>query len=218
MNIELNKLEFGNPNREQLSEIQTETFLDSLFKELSASPPPQNDSQQTSSELAVCMEYVHFLEQDPALKNKYADRYDATFLDFILQSLVKSGVDENELYEMMMSVNKDIVPLLYKLKFHYQRPRPKQLAPYLGINLFPFSSRSSDSPSYPSGHAFQSIIYAEVLGNKYPKYYQPLKQLANEITASRLYMGLHYPSDIEFAQYAADLVLNHPDFKKKYKL
>lgn len=218
MDIELNKLEFGNPNKEQLGEIQTETFLDSLFKELSASPPPANDSEQTKAELTLCMQYVDSLEQNPVLKSKYIDKYDATFLDFILQSLVKEGVNETELFDLMLSINKDIVPLLYKLKFNYQRVRPKQLAGYFNLDLFPFNSRSADTPSYPSGHAYQSFIYAEVLGNKYPLFYQPLKQLAEEIAASRLYMGLHYPSDIEFARYAADLVLNHPEFKKKYKL
>jgi hypothetical protein len=35
---------------------------------------------------------------------------------------------------------------------------------------------------------------------------------------SRQYMGAHYPSDNEFALYAAEVVMKHPEFAKKYKL
>jgi hypothetical protein len=45
-----------------------------------------------------------------------------------------------------------------------------------------------------------------------------LKELADDISVSRLYMGVHYPSDTEFANYVVDVVLSHPDFRKKYKL
>ena len=47
---------------------------------------------------------------------------------------------------------------------------------------------------------------------------QALQQLAEDISISRLYLGLHYESDAEFGKYCADVVLNHPDFKRKYKL
>jgi len=61
-------------------------------------------------------------------------------------------------------------------------------------------------------------LYCEVLGNIYPQYYQSLQNLAEDISNSRLYLGLHYQSDIDFSKYCAELVLNHPDFIKKYKL
>jgi len=110
------------------------------------------------------------------------------------------------------------VPLLVKLKYAYNRPRPYQLANYKKMPLFVWRARSADSPSYPSGHCFQSKIYAEVLGNKYPKYYKALNELANDIMYSRQYMGAHYPSDSEFAIYVAEVVMKHPEFAKKYKL
>jgi membrane-associated phospholipid phosphatase len=86
------------------------------------------------------------------------------------------------------------------------------------MRLYPFESQTSNTPSYPSGHAVQSILYAEVLGNKYPKFYKQLQALAADISESRLAMGLHYPSDVIFAEYVTELCLNHPDFKKKYRL
>jgi membrane-associated phospholipid phosphatase len=86
------------------------------------------------------------------------------------------------------------------------------------MRLYPFPSETANSPSYPSGHSVQSKLYADVLGNKYPKYYKQLQALAADIIESRLDMGLHYPSDILFSEYVSELCLNHPDFKKKYRL
>jgi membrane-associated phospholipid phosphatase len=88
----------------------------------------------------------------------------------------------------------------------------------LQMNLYPFDSKSADTPSYPSGHTFNSKIYCAVLGNKYPKYFQNLLALAQDCSDSRMYMGLHYASDCAFGSYAADCILDHPEFKKKYKL
>ena len=86
------------------------------------------------------------------------------------------------------------------------------------LSIIPLLSVSSNTPSYPAGHTFQAKIYCEILGNRYPQYYQSLQQLADDISVSRMYLGIHYQSDIDFGKYCADLVINHPDFKSKYKL
>ena len=215
---DLNSLAFGNPNRTQVIYLNQETFLDSLFKELSSHPYPSNDGEEVNNELSTLLEYTHQLNSNTTLLNRYQKYYDSTFEEHIIYNLLKSGVDEKELTELVTELHKDIVPLLVKLKFHYQRPRPHQLAYYKGVQLVPFKSKTADSPAYPCGHCYQAKIYAEVLGNKYPKFYKPLKELADDISVSRLYMGVHYPSDTEFANYVVDVVLSHPDFRKKYKL
>jgi membrane-associated phospholipid phosphatase len=88
------------------------------------------------------------------------------------------------------------------------------------MRLYPFESeaQTTNTPSYPSGHSIQSKLYADVLGNKYPKYYKQLQALAADVSESRLAMGIHYPSDILFSEYVSEVVLNHPNFKKKYRL
>jgi hypothetical protein len=75
---------------------------------------------------------------------------------------------------------------------------------------------NADTPAYPSGHAFQAKVISEVLGNKYPKHYHSLKQLSDDICMSRLYLGVHYQSDIDMGIYAADSVLGNKEFKVKY--
>ena len=73
-------------------------------------------------------------------------------------------------------------------------------------DLIIFSVSSPNFPSLPN------------LGNKYPKFYQHLMSLAQDCSDSRMYMGLHYASDAVFGSYVADCILEHPEFKKKYKL
>jgi hypothetical protein len=215
--MQVNELRFGNPNRSRLAYLKTENYLDSLLPELSSFPPPENDSEETYQEIHQVIEYTSFLEKDEQLRRRY-ELYDGDFESYILERLVNEGLDKDEVKKIMTEMHDDIMPLVIKLKFTYNRVRPYQLSFFKGFKLYPFMSKTADSPAYPSGHAYQARIFAEVLGNKYPKFYKALNDLANDIAWSRLYLGVHYPSDNAFALYAADVVLKHPDFRKKYKL
>ena len=215
--MQVNELRFGNPNRSHLVYLKTENYLDSLLPELSSYPPPANDSEQAYQELHQIIEYTSFLEKDEQLKRRY-ELYDGNFENYIIERLVNAGANKEEVENIVTQLHDDIIPLIVKLKFNYNRARPYQLSFFKGLKLYPFKSSTSDSPSYPSGHAYQAKIYAEVLGNVYPKFYKALNDLANDIAWSRLYLGVHYPTDTEFALYTAEVVLKHPDFRKKYKL
>lgn len=215
--MQVNELRFGNSNRSILVHLKTENYLDSLIPELSSFPPPENDSEQAYQELNQLIEYTSFLEKDEQLRRRY-ELYDGDFEKYIIERLVNVGVDKEELEKTVREIHDDIIPLLVKLKLTYNRARPNQLAFYKGLKLYPFKSANADSPAYPSGHTYQAKIYAEVLGNKYPKFYKALHDLANDISWSRLYLGVHYASDMEYALYAAEVVLKHPEFRKKYKL
>jgi hypothetical protein len=116
------------------------------------------------------------------------------------------------------SIIEDTLPLLIKLKYYHQRPRPFQLADYYKLKLFPYKSFSADSPSFPSGHSFQGKILTEVVGNHYPETYSYMKKLFDDISYSRLYLGLHYQSDIDVGIFCAEKVLELKEFKSKYKL
>jgi len=215
--MQLNEITFGNPNRHHLIYLETENYLDSLFNELSSFQPPTNESQDSSEEIALLIKYTNHLKDDEGLLRRFM-LYDIDFENYMIKSLVGEGIPEKDVKQTVADLHNDIVPILVKLKYAYNRPRPQQLAQYKKMPLFVWRTRSADSPSYPSGHTFQSKIYAEVLGNIYPKYYKALNELANDIMWSREYMGAHYPSDSEFSLYAAEVVMKHPEFAKKYKL
>jgi len=204
---------FGNPTIDIAPLLKKETYLDTLLGELQSFPPPPNVN--STEELQSIINYTQLLSQNNNVLDRYL-HYDTNFEEYISNSLTKVGIGET--IDLIKEIKEDIKPLLVKVKFHYQRIRPRTLATYFNLPLFPYTSYSADTPSYPSGHAFQSKVYCMVLGNKYPKYWRPLQDLADDITKSRIYLGLHYESDCDFAYYMADSVLNHPDFKKKYKL
>lgn len=215
--MQVNELRFGNPNRTHLVYLKTENYLDSLLPELSSFPPPENDSQKAYQEIHQIIEYTSFLEKDEKLRRRY-ELYDNDFEKYIVERLVNAGANKEEVEQIVIEIHKDIVPLLVKVKYAYNRVRPYQLSFFKGLKLYPFKSYVADSPAYPSGHAYQAKIYAEVLGNMYPKFYNALNELANDISWSRLYLGVHYPTDMEYALYSAEVVLKHPEFRKKYKL
>ena len=54
---------------------------------------------------------------------------------------------------------------------------------------------TAETPAYPSGHAFQSFMLAKHLGKKYPQHKRKFYEMAHRIAASRVSVGLHYPSD-----------------------
>jgi hypothetical protein len=83
----------------------------------------------------------------------------------------------------------------FSLKYHYQRPRPLQLAYQYSINLYPYLATSANSPAYPSGHAFDAYRVAFLLAKRYPEKSMQLLDMAERITMSRVKGGVHYPSD-----------------------
>lgn len=215
--MNLDEITFGNPNVEQLEYIKKESYLDFLFEELSTYTFPKNSSEATQEELNQIVDSLRVLQGKEEFIKRYKT-YDAHLKRYFIDGLLKGDVNENEIKELVNSVMEDIKPLLIKLKYHFQRPRPNQLANYYNLNLFPYQSISADSPSFPSGHAFQGRILTEVLGNRYPKTYAFMEKVFKDICYSRVYMGLHYQSDIDVAIFSADRVLATKEFKQKYKL
>lgn len=216
--MELNALQYGNPDRSNKQYLQKESYLDGLLPELTNYSFPPNDSEATKEELLELVSVTNTLSENTELQRRF-EIYDTSFDIFMTQSLSdKGGIPEEDIRELIKEVKEDTKPLLIKLKYHYQRPRPFQVSLLRGIELVPYSSYAANSPSYPSGHAFQSRVYAEVLGNKYPQFHKALHDLATDIMWSRIYMGVHYASDCRFADYVAQVVCAHPDFRKKYKL
>ena len=218
MNLDL--ITYGNPTQSQVKYLTEESYLDYLFEELSSYTFPKNSSEATKQELNQIVDALNDM-QDPENAKEYIGRYrayDANLKSYFKSGLIKSNIDEQEVVDLVENISQDITPLLMKLKFHHQRPRPFQLAEYYKLKLFPYSSHSSHSPSFPSGHTFQAKIITEVVGNQYPKMYSFLKDLFDDISYSRLYLGFHYQSDLDVGIFCAEKVLKAPDFMKRYKL
>jgi hypothetical protein len=208
-------LSFGNPTNDLIGYLKKESYLDSLLPEIKSYYPPSNNNQEVITDLQEMKLLVESLDENTKKKYLY---YDTNYTEHIVRSLEKSGIEKQELIEIIKDVREDILPLVIKVKYHFQRIRPIQLAYYYNIPLYPYPSCLTNTPTYPSGHSFHAKTYAIVLGNKYPKFFKPLMELADDIGKSRVYLGLNYKSDVNFANYMADIVANHSEFIRKYKL
>ena len=100
-----------------------------------------------------------------------------------------------KLYDIVESDQTRGKIMLYKRIFN--RARPAQVAPE---KLNALTSMTGDNPSYPSGHAYQSFYTAKLLSKWEPARKNEWNEIAERIAYLRVYMGIHYPSDVEFAR------------------
>ena len=97
---------------------------------------------------------------------------------------------QNALYVASSSVISYAAILL--IKRLVKRPRP-----FRG-NFRIFPVYIAGEYSFPSGHAASSVSTATALAMAYPKWYviAPAALWAGSVSYSRMYLGLHYPSDV----------------------
>jgi hypothetical protein len=212
--MEFNDLTYGNPAQDQLTFIQGTCLVDDLFDSFKDAVIPKNDSELVKDELneiADCLAVMSQPENQNYLKRYLA--YDRHLIQSLSSIFKQKDID---IEELITEIVIDIQNLIYKLKYHFQRPRPYQLSQYYKLKLFPYKSFSAHTPSYPSGHTIEAVVILNVIGNKYPTEYQYCKELIEDVAYSRVYLGHHYPSDNDGGREIGKAILKHPEFTKKY--
>ena len=78
------------------------------------------------------------------------------------------------------------------LKYSINRKRPFEVYPDIA------KKAKAGSPSFPSGHTSSAFATATSLSLSYPKWYVivPSFAYAGTVAYSRMYLGVHYPSDV----------------------
>jgi membrane-associated phospholipid phosphatase len=102
-----------------------------------------------------------------------------------------SEVRAARVYAMLNMALHDVSIGCWDTKMKNFNPRPSQLDPsiktMIGLPNF---------PAYPSGHSTYSAAAATTLGALFPQGASTFRAMAEEAGISRLYGGIHYPSDI----------------------
>ena len=84
--------------------------------------------------------------------------------------------------------------ILYSLKFLIQRERPL----FFLVMTSKLSTGSGEvlDPSFPSAHSVFAFMMATLLANRFPRYRVIFFIVAAFIGWTRIYLGLHYPTDV----------------------
>lgn len=169
------------------------TFKDFPIKKFMNSKPPKNNSEETMDELQL-------IDSLPPIETfvKSTDDVHKHFIDFLKTK--KLDYPKKEIKELL----KHTSPIILKLKYHYNRPRPEQLAKEMGLKFHSDPLDSARTPSYPSGHSSQGRFIGRYLSDMYPKHENELMKLGNEIGTGRLVAKVHYPSDDLFGKDVGD--------------
>ena len=155
--------------------------------------PPKNSSYVTLNEL----EFLRDLRTDGSELKEF-DNIEDNFSDL----LEGFGFDRNEDYiDDLVHKSRG---LIYVLKYHYNRPRPSQVAEVRGIDINQSSVDSAKTPSYPSGLSTQAYLLAIKLATKYPSIASELYELGENISYSRVLGKVHYPSDYQYGKILGD--------------
>ena len=164
---------------------QNEGLLkDFNYSKYKVNPFPKNASMQTYSELT----FLRDLPEDKEFVKKHDD------IEGVFKEVCR---DYNVEYpeELVNELLKSSAGIILDLKYHYNRPRPKQLAKEYEMSIGGMELESMSSPSYPSGHSTQGFLIGKILQTKLPITTDAFLQAGQRISYSRNLARAHYPSD-----------------------
>jgi hypothetical protein len=182
---------------EKIEYVKTKgLFKNFNFSKYFTKNPPKNSSLQTYQELrylADLPEDVDFVEKHddvPDVFKEVCQEHGLEFPEDLVKELAKSCV-------------------LHELKYHYNRPRPFQLAEYYNIKLGEHVMESMKTPSYPSGHSAQGFLIGKILQLKLPINTDAFLEAGKRISYSRNIGRAHYPSDSRLGEDIGDAMFRH---------
>lgn len=217
MSRSLHNLQFGNPSAQVAFVLQQPHFLDSIVSDMAENTPAGNDSDLTINELRQLLE-MQAKYDVLSVDTKTDVECHAEFLMQLVIDTFKLDQYKLDVSQIVQDVVDDLNPLILKLKFKFQRPRPHQLAVHHKIRLFPAYQNCYLTPSYPSGNVLVAYVLAEVLSSKHPETEPAMRSLARRMASCMMLIGANYGSDTSFAMMVANEVVKHEAFAEKYSL
>lgn len=178
-------------------------FADFNIQNFMTTPQPKNSSNQTFSELRNLERIT------PDVDVKAADKVEKYFEDGLKALGLK--YPKKKVKELL----DDTRGVIFKLKYHYNRPRPQQVAKALGLKFHEQPLETSKTPSYPSGHSIQGRFISRCLSKLYPEHESDIMKIGDEISRSRLIAKVHFPSDSEFGLAIGDELFKKTEYSSQ---
>jgi hypothetical protein len=164
-------------------------------------PPPSTGSQQMKDETAEVKRTVeHLTSAQLAIAQKWNDgagtysppgHWNDVALEYVRDAQM-SEVRAARVFALLNMAMHDAGVACWESKFHYFNPRPSQLDPSIKTEI-----GLPNFPSYTSGHSTFSAAGTVILSYLFPSGATSFAAMRDEAGISRLYGGIHYPSDIE---------------------
>ncbi|HEV7993177.1 MAG TPA: phosphatase PAP2 family protein [Gemmatimonadaceae bacterium] len=164
-------------------------------------PPPATSSAEMRADVEKVRDVVNHLTRDQiAIAQKWNDgagtytppgHWNAIAAAHVRDAQM-SEVRAARVFALLNMAMHDAAVACWGTKFQYFNPRPSQLDPLIKtvIGLPNF-------PAYPSGHSTFSGASAQVLGYLFPSDAQEFESMADEAGISRVYGGIHFPTDVQ---------------------
>ena len=149
---------------DRINEPEICNFIHVKAEDAPVEVPHANSSKETKIELQAMINTIN--ATDPKKQAELVKKDDTEFLWRFEKYCKKNGLKFNK--EYLDAISDEASVILIKIKYKYNRPRPFQLAPVLGMDLHSAHAFTANTPSFPSGHAAQSKLVADVLSKIYP--------------------------------------------------
>ena len=159
------------------------------YSEYMIKTPPKNNSIQTYEEL----KFLSYLPEDIEFVKKYDDA-ENVFEEVCKQNNVKYPAD---LVDSIVDASNGII---LELKYHFNRPRPYQLAKHYNLDLGGITLESMKSPSFPSGHSTQGYLIGKILQTKLSIDTNAFLENTKNTSFSRNVGRAHYLSDSQVGE------------------
>ena len=173
---------------ERIAELSDSILAGFKYDKYKSLKPYRNESLRTMTEL-IRLSQMPTDDEFSYKMDKVRDSY---------KKLCKE-LDVKFPEKMVKKLKNSASGVVLDLKYHFNRPRPYKLAPLLNIELDTneIKDTTSDSPSYPSGHATQGVLISNYMAHKYPQHKREFLKLGRDIAKSRVIAKVHYQSDVD---------------------
>lgn len=204
--MNINDIKFGNSTEElrclsEKSNLLTNWFNSKALIDKFISSAPNNDSDITKRDFQIIQLQMSNTTVEDIV---FAEAAEYDMHELFIELVKNHGYQISK--KRIINIINQTDPLLFFLKEKINRPRPAQLSYYYGIDLYPLIHTDANSAAYPSGHTLDSLNVAKYLSILFPQLEKELIFLAHKISNSRIYTGLHYPSDEEVSFRISEII------------